>query len=183
MTTNLTLIELCRELAGATDRIRRDRPSSLVLAGATIQVEYQEDDEDGAEYARIRLTIGDDWCAEIDSGTYGALQGFRLYLDPASAEEDKWIEFGRYSFPLDHIASEPENYFGQTHPTIPPSEAVSSFGEEEIEAMLAYAEEDMDHIDDDASVTEINLLCRGALQVLYDRDGDDCWRNSDLFSF
>ena len=67
-------------------------------------------------------------------------------------------------------------------PTIAASEAVLSFREEDVKAMLTYADEDMDDIDDDAG-TEINLLCRGALQVLYYRDGDDCWRTSDLFSF
>ena len=116
MTTNLTLIDLCRGLTGATDLIRRDRPSSLVLAGATIDLEYHEDDEDGAEYALMRTTIAGDWWAEIDSGTYGALHGFRLYLDSVSAERHEWIEFGRYSFTLAEIAYELENYFDETRP-------------------------------------------------------------------
>jgi len=50
--------------------------------GVNLDCEYAEDGE--GQYAVIGFALPDDFFAEIDGGTYGALFGFRIYREDLS---------------------------------------------------------------------------------------------------
>lgn len=50
--------------------------------GLILDIEYKTDEYDD-EFATVSFTLPDDVFAEIEDGTYGTLQGFRIYREDA----------------------------------------------------------------------------------------------------
>ena len=70
-------------LAVLRERLRQgDRPEMVSGFGKTRAISYLRDEEnDDAEYAFVAFELSSDFLAEIEYGTFGHLQGFRIYLD------------------------------------------------------------------------------------------------------
>lgn len=65
-----------------TDELRRhlteERPTTLESPAGTQGVTYGSDDQ--GEFATIGMTLPEGVFAEIEDGTFGQLQGYRVYL-------------------------------------------------------------------------------------------------------
>lgn len=68
------------ELSAMAATLRAELPDSYQWPDGSTSGIYYAADEDGEDYAVVGYNLPDGIYAEIDSGTYGTLQGFRVYL-------------------------------------------------------------------------------------------------------
>lgn len=63
------------------DLLNGERPREVALQGNAHAIEYDKDpDDEDHPFALVRFTVPAGVLAEIEDNTYGALQGFRVYL-------------------------------------------------------------------------------------------------------
>lgn len=68
------------ELSAMAATLRAERPDSYQWPDGSTSGIYYHEEEDGQVCASVGYNLPDGIYAEIDYGTHGTLQGFRVYL-------------------------------------------------------------------------------------------------------